>query len=379
MNMTTKTRHGASDDEAEQIGFADSTKPGTSDAKPIPGSTVAIFDPGAVKTQLRLGACTADEPDASWNDQPAITSSSPEEQSRLERLRALIFTDPRRRLLHADTAMRNTLAFLRDECPAFIAVIDLIDRALALSHLSGTGIAFPPILLCGAPGIGKTHFSRRLADALGTEQHQFSCGTNSDAQALIAGHPPSWKGARMGSITEALLGGAIANPLIVLDEVDKFVTHASEKPYNSLLALIEPENAVALVDEYLRIPFDLSHCLILATANDVDVLPEFIRDRFLIVDVPAPSGAGLLAVTRRIARTIIAGHGNAFAEPDETVITRLARAHPRRIRRVLTLSLGYAAAAGRNHLIVADIDAAEQMAAGTRTAMPIGFIRSTEA
>ncbi|MFA6965461.1 AAA family ATPase [Bosea sp. (in: a-proteobacteria)] len=377
--MTTKTRHSTSDDEAEQIGFADSAQPDDSAAAPMPGSTVSIFDLGAVRTQLRLGAGTADEPDANWSDQPAITPSSPEEQSRLERLRALSFTDPRRRLLHADAAMRDTLAVLRDECPAFLAVIDLIDRALALSHRSGAGIAFPPILLCGAPGIGKTHFSRRLADALGAEQHQFSCGTNSDAQALIAGHPTSWKGARMGSVTEAVLGSTMANPLIVLDEVDKFVTHASEKPYNSLLALIEPENAAALVDEYLRIAFDLSHCLILATANDVEILPEFIRDRFLIVDIPAPTGAGLRAVTRRIARTIIAGHGNAFAEPDETVIGRLARAHPRRIRRVLTLSLGYAAAAGRNHLIVADIDAAEQMAAGTKTAMPIGFIRSSGA
>lgn len=374
--MTTKPIHDRRDDEAAALDSGHAMRSNASDVEPMPGGTVAIFDLGAVRTQLRLGTCRADEPDVTWTDQPAMAASSPEEQSRLERLRALSFTDPRRPLLQAHAAMRAGLAALRDECPAFTAVIDLIDRSLALSHRSGTGIAFPPILLCGAPGIGKTHFSRRLASALGTEQHQFSCGTNSDAQALVAGHPTSWKGARMGAITEALLGGAMANPLIVLDEVDKFVTHASEKPYNSLLALIEPENAVALVDEYLRIPFDLSHCLILATANDVDLLPEFIRDRFLIVDVPLPTGAGLIAVTRHIANTIIAGHGDAFTEPGETVIVRLARAHPRRIRRVLTLALGYAAAAGRNHLIVADIDAAEQIAAGVSPAMPIGFIRS---
>ena len=112
----------------------------------------------------------------------------------------------------------------------------------------------------------------------------------------------------MGVVTEAILGGDIGNPLIVLDEIDKFVTHSAEKPYNSLLALLEPENACALVDEYLRVPFDLSRCMILATANDGDLLPSFIQDRFLIVTIAPPDGAMLHAIARRIAADIIAEH-----------------------------------------------------------------------
>ena len=179
----------------------------------------------------------------------------------------------------------------------------------------------------------------------------------------------------MGVVTEAILGGDIGNPLIVLDEIDKFVTHSAEKPYNSLLALLEPENACALVDEYLRVPFDLSRCMILATANDGDLLPSFIQDRFLIVTIAPPDGAMLHAIARRIAADIIAAHGDAFAPPDDGVVARLARTNPRGIRRLVALALGFAAQAGRRHLIVADVAAAEAVADTRGAREPIGFIR----
>ena len=81
---------------------------------------------------------------------------------------------------------------------------------------------------------------------------------------------------------------------MLLDEIDKFVTHRDEKPYNILLNVLEAENAEALLDEYLRVRFDASRACIVATANDVSVLPDFIRDRFLIVPIVAPTGADLL-------------------------------------------------------------------------------------
>lgn len=229
------------------------------DDAPPRGPSLAIFDKPALLKQLRLG-----HPGGHIFDETVMpfAGASSDELTRLERLRALAGEEPRRHLVVADEVTPERLAKLREECPGFVDVIALIERAVALSAVAGTAIAFPPVLLVGAPGLGKTHFSRRLAAALGVEQHAFSCATNSDAQALLIGHPPTWRGARMGVLTEAVLAGDTANPLILLDEVDKFVTHWSEKPYNTLLALLEPENACALVDEYLRVPFDLSRCLI---------------------------------------------------------------------------------------------------------------------
>lgn len=339
--------------------------------EPTVGPSVAIFDRTALLKQIRLARPGDDFVEGG----PSPASASSDEQTRLEQLRALLHEEPLRRLMVADAGMRERLGRLREECPGFVEVIALVERAVALSAVAGTGIAFPPLLLVGPPGLGKTHFSSRLAAALSVEQHAFSCATNSDAQALLVGHPPTWRGARMGTLTEALLGGETGNPLIVLDEIDKFVTHTAEKPYNSLLALLEPENACALVDEYLRVPFDLSRCLIIATANDLDLLPAFIQDRFLIVTVTPPDRAMLRAIASRIAADIIAAHGNAFAQPDEDIVARLATTNPRGIRRLVTLALGFAAEAARRHLIVADIAAAEAVVDTKGAREPIGFIR----
>lgn len=341
-------------------------------ASPPDGPFVAIFDKTALQKQIRLANLGGD---GFGEDGPPVSSASSDEQARIEQLRALIRVEPLRLLVVADAGMRERLGRLREECPGFVEVIALVERAVALSAVAATGIAFPPLLLVGPPGLGKTHFSRRLAAALGVEQHAFSCAANSDAQALLIGHPPTWRGARMGTVTEALLGSETGNPLIVLDEIDKFVTHSTEKPYNSLLGLLEPENACALVDEYLRIPFDLSRCLIIATANDLEILPAFIRDRFLVVTVAPPDGATLRAIASRIAADIIATHGSAFAQPDEAVIARLARTNPRGIRRLVAMALGFAAEAGRRHLTVADVAAAEAVADTKGAKEPIGFIR----
>lgn len=338
---------------------------------PPRGPSLAIFDKPALLKQLRLGHPGGDIFDETV--MPFVAASS-DEQTRLERLRALAGEEPLRHLVVADDDTPDHLAKLREECPGFVTVIALIERAVALSAVAGTAIAFPPLLLVGPPGLGKTHFSRRLAAALGVEQHAFSCATNSDAQAMLVGHPPSWRGARIGVLTEALLAGDTANPLILLDEVDKFVTHSSEKPYNSLLALLEPENACALVDEYLRVPFDLSRCLIVATANDLEALPGFIQDRFLVVAITPPDGAMLRAIASRIAGEIITAHGDAFALPGEAVLARLASNNPRGIRRLVTLALGFAAQAGRRHLSVADVTAAEDICDVKGAREPIGFM-----
>jgi ATP-dependent Lon protease len=323
-----------------------------------------IFDLGEVYEQMRLLSA--------WDDDETAHLSS-EDTTRFEKLRWLSRQSARKPVLFGTAPMREQLSGLRVRCPGFVAVTDLVDRAIALSIMTGTPLSLPPLLLAGPPGIGKTHYSKSLAAVLGVPTHAWSCATNSDAMQLITGHPTSWRGARMGLLTEALITSGSASPVVLLDEIDKFVTHRDEQPYNIMLNVLEAENAEALLDEYVRVRFNVSHAFFIATANDVSALPDFIRDRFLIVAVVAPTGADLVALTRQIAAKVITPLG--LPMPGDTALAALARHNPRRIARVLRLALGFAAAQGRDVLVPADVVAADGIASAQAARASIGFIR----
>ena len=118
-------------------------------AVPPSGPSIAIFDRAALLKQIRIAGG-----DPSAEDEAPVASVSSDEQPRLAQLRALANVDPLRRLVVADAGMRERLARLREECPGFSGVIALVERAVALSAIAGTGIAFPPLLLVGPPGLG---------------------------------------------------------------------------------------------------------------------------------------------------------------------------------------------------------------------------------
>lgn len=348
------------------------------EASPPQQGEAAIYDHAALLMQLEAvyGRPYLFDDEAELGlPQPTL---SIEEQVRFDKLRWLADDGrgPLRQLLFGSQKMRDRLAGIRLTCPTFQAVIDLVDRAVALSILTETPLSVPPILLLGPPGVGKTHASKAIAKALGTTVHAFSCATNSDCQQLVVGHPTSWRGSRMGVVNEALVGGDTAQPAILLDEIDKFESHRDEQPYHVLLNLLEVENSAALQDEYLRIPFDLSRSIIIATANDADRLPQYIQDRLVMFDIAAPSGADLLLITRYIAQAAIEEARGAIARPSDEVVARLARANPRRITRIVRLALGYAAAAGRRHLTIGDVEAADRLAVEMKRGEPIGFVRS---
>lgn len=304
------------------------------------------------------------------------TAFNEADQSRFDRLLAL-HHDARagqRPLLIATQEHVTALGLVRTRCPGFEPVIDLIIRSAVLSMRTGTPIAVPPLMLHGAPGTGKTRASRQIAEALGTEIHAINCAVNSDAQGLVVGHPTSWKAARMGQLTEAMAMGTTAQPIILLDELDKLVTHRDEKPFNTLLTVLEPENSRALVDEFVRVEFDLSGAIFIATANDIGALPDFILDRLLTFFIAPHRCDALLAVTRLIAEGIVCELQGGVAVPSDDVLTRAARHNPRRLGKLLRLAFGYAAAGGRAALTIADIVAAEELVTASPQTQPIGFL-----